>query len=164
MKNNLKKHENRMYILDKILLIASFLVVVAIVGFWTANRYGRTYDLTNEEVNHYVQTANKAWKSGLVSVENDHTVSIEYSLTKKTVKVSHAENQNNYQSVTVDFSSNPAKVTINNPEISYIATFLFYGLIVGFIVFLILVFIILTVKMKISDLLEKKHMQKEQEI
>lgn len=96
-----------------------------ICGLITALLIALPIKLTEEETNYYTETAKNVWYNGLQSVSYDDDIVIKYSLKDKTVSV--FDKDTNKQSITVNFSSNNDKVTINKPLTSFIACFLFYG-------------------------------------
>lgn len=128
------------------LRICAILCICIITGLVTACIIAKPINLTHEEIIYYTDTAEKVWYEGLRSVEEDDSIHVTYNLSGKKVKV--APINTNKQSVTVDFSSSENSITVNDPVVSFLGCFFFYGAFLGFIIYGIICFCIFVSKEK----------------
>ncbi len=128
------------------LRICAILCICIITGFVTACIISKPINLTDEEIFHYTNTAEKVWYEGLHSVERDDSVHVTFNLNEKKVQV--LPNNTNKQSITVDFSSSENLITVNDPVVSFWGCFFFYGAFFGLIIYGIICFCIFISKEK----------------
>lgn len=132
-------------------------VLFIVTGLITALILASPIKLTQDEIDYYTETAENIWYNGLHSITPNDDIVIKYDLDDKTVRVSDIDTAK--QSVTVDFSGDVNKVTINKPQASFIGCFLFFGFIWTLIIYVVINFTL----MFISDRKNKKKQQNTQE-
>lgn len=97
-------------------------------------------ELTPQEISTYTEFAENVWYNGLETAATNENIAIEYDLETKTVKV--FDRTSHKASVTVDFSNENHKVTINKFETNYIVAIILLTL-VWIIIFSFLLWIII---------------------
>lgn len=131
----------------KITLHACILLVICIIaGFISAQIIAKPVILTDEEINHYTNTAEAAWFEGFNSIKEHDGIEIKCDLNKQKVHI--IPDNTNKQSVTVDFASTIPAITINAPVVSYWGCFFFYGIFFGLMAYVLLSIPIVLIKEK----------------
>lgn len=127
-----------------ILKICVFLIICTITGLITANIIAKPIELTDSEINYYMDIAETIWYEGFNSVESDDTIYIKYHLKEKEIEV--LPTNGNKQSINVNFSGAKNVVTVNEPLVSFWGCFVFYGLLYGSIIYGAICWLIFIVK------------------
>ena len=127
-----------------VLKICAWFVICTITGFITASIIAKPINLTQAEIDYYVDTAETIWYEGFDSVEVDDSIYIEYHLKEKEIEV--FSTNGNKQSITVNFEESKNLVAVNEPLVNFWGCLIFYGLIFGTVIYQIITFTILLVK------------------
>ena len=128
--------------------ICAFILICTVIGFISANIIAKPVLLTDEEIQYYANVAEKAWYNGLSSVKEYDEIEIKCDLNNQDIYV--FPQNNNKQSVTVNFSNDTGILTINEPVVNYWACFIFYGVLFGTLVYAIVSLFISIIKENLS--------------